>query len=100
MNCPPSRESYERGQANGVSCEVIDKNRLAELEPHAAGVRAIHVPEAGIVNYRQVCARLADRVRQRDGEVRTATRVTAIRKNGQGVIVSTTARRPGDTRGR
>jgi (S)-2-hydroxyglutarate dehydrogenase len=82
---------YERGQANGVSCEVIDKNRLAELEPHAAGVRAIHVPEAGIVDYRQVCARLAERVREREGEVRTATRVTDIRKNGQGVILSTTA---------
>jgi (S)-2-hydroxyglutarate dehydrogenase len=82
---------YERGLANGVSCEVIDKNRLAELEPHAAGVRAIHVPEAGIVDYRQVCARLAERVREREGEVRTATRVTDIRKNGQGVILSTTA---------
>ena len=52
---PALARIYERGQANGVSCEVIDKNRLAELEPHAAGVRAIHVPEAGIVNYRQVC---------------------------------------------
>ena len=88
---PALARIYERGQANGVSCEVIDKNRLAELEPHAAGVRAIHVPEAGIVNYRQVCARLAERVHQRDGEVRTATRVTAIRKNGHGAIVSTTA---------
>ena len=88
---PALARIYERGQANGVSCEVIDKNRLAELEPHAAGVRAIHVPEAGIVNYRQVCARLAERVRQRDAEVHTATRVTAIRKNGQGVVLSTTA---------
>jgi L-2-hydroxyglutarate oxidase len=88
---PALARIYERGQANGVSCEVIDKNRLAELEPHAAGVRAIHVPEAGIVNYRQVCARLAERVRQHDAEVHTATRVTAIRKNGQGVVLSTTA---------
>jgi (S)-2-hydroxyglutarate dehydrogenase len=82
---------YERGQANGVSCEVIDKHRLAELEPHAAGVRAIHVPEAGIVNYRQVCARLAERVREREGEVHTSTRVLGIRKNGQRAILSTTA---------
>jgi (S)-2-hydroxyglutarate dehydrogenase len=88
---PALERIYERGLANGVACEVIDKNRLAELEPHAAGIRAIHVPEAGIVNYRQVCARLAERVRQRDGEVRTATRVTDFRKNGQGVILATTA---------
>jgi L-2-hydroxyglutarate oxidase len=88
---PALERIFERGQANGVACQVIDKSRLAELEPHAAGVRAIHVPEAGIVNYRLVCARLAERVREREGEVRTATRVTAIRKNGQGMILSTTA---------
>src|SRR5206468_11012364 len=39
---------YERGQANGVNCALIDEARLAELEPHAAGVGAVHVPEAGI----------------------------------------------------
>jgi (S)-2-hydroxyglutarate dehydrogenase len=88
---PALERIFDRGQANGVSCEVIDKHRLAELEPHAAGVRAIHVPEAGIVDYRQVCERLAERVREREGEVCTATRVIDIRKNGQGVIVSTTA---------
>jgi L-2-hydroxyglutarate oxidase len=88
---PALERIFDRGLANGVSCEVIDKHRLAELEPHAAGVRAIHVPEAGIVDYRQVCERLAERVREREGEVCTATRVIDIRKNGQGVIVSTTA---------
>ncbi len=67
---PALERIYERGQANGVNCTMIEKDRLAELEPHAAGVRAIHVPEAGIVDYRQVCERLAERVRERDGEVR------------------------------
>lgn len=62
---PLMRSIYERGQANGVKCELIDRGRLAELEPHAAGVAAIHVPEAGIVNYRHVCDRLAERIRQR-----------------------------------
>src|SRR5215813_7228708 len=33
---------FERGQANGVKCQLIDRARLAELEPHAAGVKAIH----------------------------------------------------------
>ena len=35
---PALERIFDRGQANGVSCEVIDKHRLAELEPHAAGV--------------------------------------------------------------
>lgn len=55
---PTLRMLYERGQANGVNCEIIGTERLHELEPFAAGVRAIHVPEAGIVNYRAVCETL------------------------------------------
>src|SRR5262249_22445977 len=50
---------FERGQANGVNCKMIDKEQLAELEPHTAGILAIHVPEAGIVDYPAVCQRLA-----------------------------------------
>ena len=52
---PAMERIFERGQANGVACEVIGRERLAELEPHSAGIKAIHVPETGIVNYKQVC---------------------------------------------
>jgi L-2-hydroxyglutarate oxidase len=50
---------YQRGQKNGVKCEIINKSRLLELEPHCAGLQAIHVPEAGIINYKEVCKRIA-----------------------------------------
>jgi len=88
---PALERIYERGQANGVNCTLIERDRLAELEPHASGVRAIHVPEAGIVDYRQVCERLAARVRERDGEVVTNARVTAIERNGEHVVLTSTA---------
>ena len=45
----------KRGVANGVECRMISREELRELEPHCNGLKAIHVPEAGIVNYRQVC---------------------------------------------
>jgi len=82
---------YERGQANGVRCEMIDRERLVELEPHAAGIKAIHVPEAGIVDYRKVCERLAEKVRERGGEVLTGARVTDIVHQNGGVAVQSTA---------
>lgn len=82
---------YERGVANGINCAVIDKARLAELEPHASGVRAIHVPEAGIVNYRQVCERLAEKVREAGGEIVFQARVTAVRHHPDGVTVVSAA---------
>lgn len=75
---PALQKIYERGQANNVKCELIDAERLWELEPHAAGIKAIHVPEAGIVNYRQVCRKLAEIITERGGQVLTGALVTAI----------------------
>jgi (S)-2-hydroxyglutarate dehydrogenase len=82
---------FERGQANGIKCEMIDQARLRELEPHAAGIRAIHVPETGIVNYRQVCERLGERIRECDGEILLRAKVTAIHPNADGMVVKSTA---------
>lgn len=86
---PRLQTIFERGQENGVKCEMIDVERLAELEPHSAGIKAIHVPEAGIVNYRRVCERLADIVREHEGDVICNARVTRFTNdNGQVVIES------------
>ncbi|MEZ6066691.1 MAG: L-2-hydroxyglutarate oxidase [Planctomycetaceae bacterium] len=59
----------ERGVANGVRCERIGPERLRELEPHVTGLAALHVPEAGIVDYPAVCERLAARIIERGGQV-------------------------------
>ncbi len=88
---PSLQQLYERGQANGVTCTLIDSQRLAELEPHAAGIRAIHVPETGIVNYRQVCERLAEKVRSAGGEIIFGAKVTAVRHRVDEVVIVTTA---------
>jgi L-2-hydroxyglutarate oxidase len=88
---PALERLLERGQANGVQCTMIDAAQLRELEPHAAGVRAIHVPETGIVDYRQVCDRLVVRIRERDGQVLTNARVTAITAQPDGVVIHSTA---------
>jgi L-2-hydroxyglutarate oxidase len=82
---------FERGQANGVRCTRIGPERLRELEPHAAGVKAIHVAETGIVDYRQVCERLAERVRERDGQVLTNARVTGMTQQPESVVIHGTA---------
>lgn len=84
---PRLERIFERGQANEVACEMIDRERLRELEPHAAGVQAIHVPEAGIVNYRRVCERLAEIVRERGSEVLCDARVTRVRKDGSKILL-------------
>lgn len=87
---PSLQRILERGQQNGVRCEQIGPERLRELEPHAAGVAAIHVPEAGIVNYQRVAEKLASLIRERGGEVHYQTRVVEIRQEPSQVVVGTT----------
>jgi L-2-hydroxyglutarate oxidase len=88
---PALERILDRGQANGVTCELIGGGRLRELEPHAAGIRAIHVPQAGIVDYKGVCARLAAQIQQAGGTILTNARVTAMRADGDRTRLVSTA---------
>lgn len=81
---------YLRGQKNGVACEKIGPERLKELEPHAAGLMAIHVPETGIVDYIGVCEKLLQRIREREGEFVTEARVVGMTPADRGTVVLTT----------
>jgi (S)-2-hydroxyglutarate dehydrogenase len=81
----------ERGRANGVRCELIGPERLRELEPHAAGLKAIHVPEAGIIDFKKVCERLAARVVERGGQIKTRAKVTEFTTLGDTLVVHSTA---------
>ena len=87
---PALERIYDRGQASGVQCEMIGAERVGELEPHAAGLRAIHVQEAGIVDYLEVCRKLAELISQRGAEIRFGHRVCAIRQSAREVVVETT----------
>ncbi len=88
---PALKLIYARGRANGINCELIGRSRLLELEPHAAGLQAVHVPETGIVDFSQVCARLAHLVRARGHRILTGTAVTGLSERPAEVVVATTA---------
>lgn len=86
---PQLMKIYERGQANGVACSLIDAARLKEIEPHSAGIQAIHVPEAGIIDYRQVCDKLGERITEAGGKILTAAKVNSMfRREGRMIIDS------------
>ena len=46
------------------ACVCSSREELREIEPHAGGVQAIHVPQEGIADYPAVCETLAGLVRQ------------------------------------
>jgi L-2-hydroxyglutarate oxidase len=80
---------YERGKGNGVRCEKIDQKQLKDIEPHAAGISAIHVRESGIVDYPGVCRRLADILRERGQQVWLGAEVVDIKQQAEQVELTT-----------
>jgi (S)-2-hydroxyglutarate dehydrogenase len=81
---------YRQGRAGGISCQLIGPGRLKELEPHAAGLQAIHVPGAGIVDFQQVCQRLGQRLEAAGVGIIRQARVTGLRETGAEVRVAST----------
>ena len=87
---PRLQTLFERGTANGVQgLSLIDQDRLREIEPHAAALRAIHSPTTSIVDYGEVAQALARELLTRGAVIRTGARVSAIHPNGDGFDLST-----------
>ena len=54
----------ENGLKNGlVGIEVIDKKRIQEIEPYIAGIKALWVPESGIIDFKGVTLKLAELIK-------------------------------------
>ncbi|EMI24764.1 L-2-hydroxyglutarate oxidase [Rhodopirellula europaea] len=77
-----------RGTENGVACQRIDAQQLKEIEPQAYGVAAIHVPEAGIVDYKKVCKAFVRQLRSAGHEVRFDFEVKDIRRGKSDITLS------------
>ena len=59
----PRLEQLEaRAFANGVTAERVGPERLRELEPHAAGIAALHVPDTGVIDFSRVADALGEEV--------------------------------------
>ena len=82
----------ERGRENGLEgLRLLSASELREIEPHASGLAAIHVPQEGIADYPRVCEVLAREVQSRGGEIITGARVESIRRDGAGWRLTHTA---------
>lgn len=89
---PALAELERRGQANGLDgIRRVGPEELKEIEPQARGVAALVVPQTGIVNFTDVSRAYARLIADAQGEVRTNTRVTYVRRDGQGLAVETNA---------
>ncbi|WP_419935246.1 L-2-hydroxyglutarate oxidase [Candidatus Palauibacter sp.] len=73
-------ELERRGRANGVAMERIGPGGIAEREPRAGGIEALHVPATGAVDFGDVARALAADLSRAGHEVRTGFEVREARR--------------------
>ncbi len=84
-------EIERRSIENGVPDldRIDDVARLREIEPHVAGVAAVHSPRTAVVDYASITEAMAQDVRVGGGEVRLGHEVTGILHENGRVRVTT-----------
>lgn len=84
-------ELRARAEANGVEggAVLLDAAAMREIEPHAAGLGALHVPGAGITDFAEVTARLATEVERSGVVLRFEEPVVGIEERGGTVRLRT-----------
>jgi L-2-hydroxyglutarate oxidase LhgO len=79
-----------RGRENGVEgLRVHDTDDLRALEPNVRGIRALHAPTAGVIDYRAVAASFAADVRGAGGTIELGRKVTALTTRNGSVDLDT-----------
>jgi L-2-hydroxyglutarate oxidase len=85
---PALRELERRGQENQVpGLRWLSAPELREIEPHAAGVAALHSPATGVVDYPAVCRAVADELLGAGHEIRTGCEVQSAHERGDRLVI-------------
>jgi L-2-hydroxyglutarate oxidase len=89
---PRLKDLMDRGQKNGLEgLEWTGAEQIKEIEPHAAGLAAVRVPEEGIADYPKVCKILAGKIESLGGTIKTNAEVQSLKRTQTGWAVETKA---------
>jgi L-2-hydroxyglutarate oxidase LhgO len=85
---PRLAELARRGRENGVAgVRELGPAEFRKIEPHAAGVKALHVPPTGITDYGAVARTLARLLAEHGADVRFRSKVTTLTTSGSEVRI-------------
>lgn len=83
---------YSRGVANGLqNLKYLSRDEFREIEPHCEGVKAVKVPQTGIIDFPGVAKKLEELFMQNGGEIQFSQEVTDISDKGETVVKTRTA---------
>lgn len=82
---------FERGQKNALKgVKLLSAEEVQEIEPHARCVEGLWVPQAGIVDYKQVAKSLLNDVQELGAVVRFGCHVLKVQSSiNQEIVVKT-----------
>lgn len=87
---PRLKTIYQRGIENEIKdISMIGPEVLHEIEPHVSGVQAIHVPCAGIVDFKGVCEKLSEKITASGNTVKFSEMVSGVHQTNDVLAVHT-----------
>ena len=88
---PQLDELRRRGEANGLKgIRVLEKEEIREYEPYANGIKALYVPQTGIIDYADVIKKYSELVVSFGGEIHCSEKVIELQTSHDKMIVGTT----------
>ena len=85
---PALEELQRRGAANGLNgIRRLGPDDIREIEPRAAGVDGLFVPQTGIVDFTEVCKVMSAVIRDQGGQVLLSTPFLGLRPESGGLVI-------------
>ncbi|MEX0926408.1 MAG: L-2-hydroxyglutarate oxidase [Dehalococcoidia bacterium] len=81
---------YERGTSNKVEgLELVGPERISEIEPHVKAMKALYAPYTSIVDFRNVAAVYAERIKTGGGSIELNAQLRQVVRKGGSTILET-----------
>ena len=87
---PALKDIYERGIQNGLDkIKYISAEELKDFEPYAIGIKAVSVPYTGIIDFKVVSEKYAEKIKNAGGEIIFNKKVYDVKQNNETIEVIT-----------
>ena len=85
---------HERGKANGLDgIKKLSAEELKEYEPHVDGVSGLYVPQTGIIDYKVVADKYAEKFKHFGGEIYSSNKLIKFEEDRGFIHVHTDSQR-------
>ena len=84
---------FSYGTENGLTgLKLLNSEQIQEIEPYCTtAIQALYVPQAGIIDYKQVGLKIVELLKKGGAEFRFNTQVTKVKNNNDQVEITTTS---------